>query len=99
MDIDQGRAAYADVRYTDGEEVTDSLIAATLSLLEKFDEGIFVVLELPEDREFHYLRVNPIWWLAQPTVGEGWKLMAKESFDGLVKQHLAAKGIAFNGIL
>ena len=99
MDIEQGRAAYEDARFTDGEEVDDSLIAATLSLLEKFDDGIFVVLELPEDRDFHYLRVNPTWWLAKPEVGADWKLMAKQSFDGLVMQHLATKGIAFNGIL
>ncbi len=97
MDLQQARSLYEDQRYTDGIEVTDSLISAAISLMEKFDEGIFVALELAEDRCFHYLRINPFWWMAKP---EGkWVLMAQQSFENLVKQHLSSMGLEYQGIL
>ncbi|ROS04930.1 hypothetical protein EDC56_0447 [Sinobacterium caligoides] len=97
MDLEQARALYADERYTGGLEVTDSLIAAAISLMEKFEEGIFVVIELPEDRSFHYLRINPAWWMAKP---EGqWVLMSQEPFESLVKTHLKSIGKEYDGML
>ena len=97
MELREARELYQDNRFSDGLEVTDSLIAAAISLMEKFEAGIFIALELPDDRNFHYLRINPAWWMAKP---EGrWVLMASTSFERYVVDHLASMGITCNDIL
>ena len=97
MDLEQARALYADERYTDNMEVTDSLISASISLMEKLSDGIFVVIELPEDRSFHYLRINPAWWMAKP---EGrWVLMSQKPFEAMVRAHIESIGKEYNGML